>query len=431
MEAQQKLKYCLYARKSSESDERQAMSIDSQIKEMSALAVKEQLQIVDIKQESHSAKISGARPLFVEMLSDLNNDKYNAILTWAPDRLSRNAGDLGSLVDLIDQKKLLRIRTISQSFSDNPAEKFLLMILCSQAKLENDNRGLNVKRGIRTKCEMGWRPCPAPLGYINYSHAGTKKVMVDKEIAPKVKELFELVAEAGYSGRDLKRMIDREGIFKRHTGRQVPLSMIYRILKSSFYYGRFEYPEGSGNWYTGAHEPLITKELFDKVQKKLQVPIRPKWGEKYFLFKDLFKCAYCGASIVAEEKFKIQNNGNKHRYIYYHCSKKLDSTCPEQYVTESILRDELVNYVIFAEKKHLGTLVLNSEIKKNMERFRKVKNEVLIEHKIENVSKNLKYSDYFKYTIFNGTKEEKEIVLTGLKTPLFIHNKSILSQPLS
>jgi len=431
MEPQQKLKYCLYARKSSESDERQAMSIDSQIKEMSALAVKEQLQIVDIKQESHSAKISGARPLFVEMLSDLNNDKYNAILTWAPDRLSRNAGDLGSLVDLIDQKKLLRIRTISQSFSDNPAEKFLLMILCSQAKLENDNRGLNVKRGIRTKCEMGWRPCPAPLGYINYSHAGTKKVMVDKEIAPKVKELFELVAEAGYSGRDLKRMIDREGVFKRHTGRQVPLSMIYRILKSSFYYGRFEYPEGSGNWYTGAHEPLITKELFDKVQKKLQVPIRPKWGEKYFLFKDLFKCAYCGASIVAEEKFKIQNNGNKHRYIYYHCSKKLDSTCPEQYVTESILRDELVNYVIFAEKKHLGTLVLNSEIKKNMERFRKVKNEVLIEHKIENVSKNLKYSDYFRYTIFNGTKEEKEIVLTGLKTPLFIHNKSILSQPLS
>lgn len=431
MEPQQTLRYCLYARKSSESDERQAMSIDSQIKEMSALAVKEQIQIIDIKQESHSAKISGARPLFMEMLSDLNNEKYNAILTWAPDRLSRNAGDLGSLVDMIDQKKLLRIRTISQSFTDNPAEKFLLMILCSQAKLENDNRGLNVKRGIRSKCEMGWRPCPAPLGYINYSHAGTKKVMVDKEIAPKVKELFELVAEAGYSGRDLKRMIDREGIFKKHTGRQVPLSMIYRILKASFYYGKFEYPEGSGNWYTGAHEPLITKELFDKVQKKLQVPIKPKWGQKYFLFKDLFKCAYCGASIVAEEKFKIQDNGNKHRYVYYHCSKKLDSTCPEHYVTESIIRDELISYIVFAEKKHLDTINITPEIKKRMEGFKKVKNQVLSEQKIENVSKTLKYSDYFKYIIINGTEEEKEIVLTGLKTPLFIHNKSILSQPLS
>lgn len=431
MESQQTLKYCLYARKSSESDERQAMSIDSQIKEMSALAVKEQLQIVDIKQESHSAKISGARPLFVEMLSDLNNDKYNAVLTWAPDRLSRNAGDLGSLVDLIDQKKLLRIRTISQSFSDNPAEKFLLMILCSQAKLENDNRGLNVKRGIRTKCEMGWRPCPAPLGYINYSHNGTKKVMLNKEIAPKVKEIFELVAEAGYSGRDLKRMIDKEKILKQQTGRQVPLSMIYRILKSPFYYGRFEYPENSGTWYTGAHEPLITKELFDKVQKKLMVPIKPKWGEKYFLFKDIFKCAYCGASIVCEEKFKVQDNGNKHKYIYYHCSKKLDSTCPEQYVTESILREELINYVVFAEKKRLETINITPEIKKRMEGFRRVKNEVLNEQKIDNISKTLKFSDYFKYIMINGTKEEKEIVLSGLKTPLFIHNKSILSQPLN
>jgi len=58
----------------------------------------------------------------------------------------------------MDQGKLKTIRTFSQSFSNNPNEKFLLMILCSQAKLENDNRGINVKRGLRAKCEAGWRP---------------------------------------------------------------------------------------------------------------------------------------------------------------------------------------------------------------------------------------------------------------------------------
>src|SRR3990167_580670 len=173
------LRYCLYARKSSESDERQAMSIDSQIKEMQDLAVRDGLEIVDVKRESHSAKDSGTRPLFTQMLNELNTGKYGAILTWAPDRLSRNAGDLGSLVDLMDRKKLLRIRTNSQTFSDNPAEKFLLMILCSQAKLENDNRGVNVKRGIRAKCEMGWRPCPAPLGYYNRSYGGIKDIVLD------------------------------------------------------------------------------------------------------------------------------------------------------------------------------------------------------------------------------------------------------------
>ncbi|MCD8484760.1 recombinase family protein [Candidatus Woesebacteria bacterium] len=160
-------RYCLYARKSSESDERQTMSIDSQIKEMHELAQREKLNIVEVRQESHSAKKSGNRPVFVQLLSDIDKGLFTGILTWAPDRLSRNAGDLGSLVDLMDQGKLHEIKTYSQSFGNNPNEKFLLMILCSQAKLENDNRGINVKRGLKAKCQMGIRPGTAPLGYLN------------------------------------------------------------------------------------------------------------------------------------------------------------------------------------------------------------------------------------------------------------------------
>ena len=139
-------KYCLYSRKSTEQDERQALSIESQVKEMLKIAEKENLNIIDIKREAHSAKDSGKRPVYEEMLYDINNGKYNAILTWAPDRLSRNAGDLGSLVDLMDQKKLVEIKTYGQCFTNNPSEKFLLMILCSQAKLENDNKSINIKR---------------------------------------------------------------------------------------------------------------------------------------------------------------------------------------------------------------------------------------------------------------------------------------------
>lgn len=89
------LKYCLYARKSSESDERQAMSIDSQLAEMRSLAKNEGLSVVCEKQESHSAEDSGKRPKYNEMLLEIASGEYNAILTWAPDRLSRNAGDLG------------------------------------------------------------------------------------------------------------------------------------------------------------------------------------------------------------------------------------------------------------------------------------------------------------------------------------------------
>ncbi|CAK9251829.1 unnamed protein product [Sphagnum jensenii] len=110
------------------------------------------------------------------------------------DRLSRNAGDLGSLVDLMDSNHLVHIRTFGQSFSNTPNEKFLLMILCSQAKLENDNRGVNVKRGIRAKCEMGWRPCMPPIGYYNRAFNGVKDIVEDPERAPYIKEMFERIA---------------------------------------------------------------------------------------------------------------------------------------------------------------------------------------------------------------------------------------------
>src|SRR3989344_3855211 len=182
--------YCLYARKSSESDERQAMSIDSQIKEMKTLAERDKILIKEIRYESHSAKQSGQRPVFKELIADILLGEFQGILTWHPDRLSRNAGDLGALVDLMDQGKLQEIKTYSQSFRNQPNDKFLLMILCSQAKLENDNRSTNVKRGIRNKCEMGWRPGVAPLGYMNRAFAGVNDIILDPDRAELITEAF-------------------------------------------------------------------------------------------------------------------------------------------------------------------------------------------------------------------------------------------------
>ncbi len=161
------VKYCLYARKSTESEERQVLSIDSQIKEMLLLAEKENLNVVEMKRESHSAKETGQRPVFNEIIDEIRQGKFNGILTWAPDRISRNAGDLGKIVDLMDAGQLSEIRTYGQRFTNSPSEKFLLMILGSQAKLENDNRGVNVKRGLRARVEMGFWPTMAPLGYLN------------------------------------------------------------------------------------------------------------------------------------------------------------------------------------------------------------------------------------------------------------------------
>jgi site-specific DNA recombinase len=333
------VKYCLYARKSTEQDERQALSIESQVKEMLQIAEREGLEIIDIRREAHSAKDSGQRPAFKELLDDIRRGRYNGILTWAPDRLSRNAGDLGSLVDLMDQKQLVEIRTYGQHFTNSPNEKFLLMILCSQAKLENDNKSINVKRGLRTRVEMGLWPAPAPTGYFKEKRMDRKcETLIDSERAPIIKQMFEKVAYEKWSGRKLYHWLKFDLNFKTATGnKNLTISNVYTILQNHFYYGVFEYPKNSGNWYQGKHEPIITKELFDMVQAQVKSQfIRSETKE--FAFTKLMTCGLCGSGITANENFKKQKNGNFHRHVYYGCTKVRDKECKCGYIKE----DELI-----------------------------------------------------------------------------------------
>ena len=266
-----KIRYCLYSRKSTESEERQVLSIDSQIKEMLQLAEKEGLEIVSMKRESHSAKETGTRPIFNEIVEEIKQGKYDGILTWAPDRISRNAGDLGKIVDLMDSGLLQEIRTYGQTFTNSPNEKFLLMILGSQAKLENDQKGVNVKRGLRARVEMGLWPGVAPIGYLNQKALDKKcQVIIDPDRSPIIKKIYEKVAYEEWSGRKIYHWLRFELNFKSVGNHNLSLSNIYRLLQNPFYYGTFEYPKESGNWYKGKHTPVVDKEVFDKVQERLK-----------------------------------------------------------------------------------------------------------------------------------------------------------------
>jgi site-specific DNA recombinase len=417
MDTQIPLRYCLYARKSTEQDERQAMSIDSQIKEMMDLANREQLQIVTIKQESYSAKASAKRPIFNSLLEEIRNDQYDGILTWAPDRLSRNAGDLGSLVDLMDGGKLQKIRTFGQSFSNTPNEKFLLMILCSQAKLENDNRGINVKRGIRAKCETGWRPCMPPLGYFTRGASGNgKDVVVDTERAPYLIKMFEMSAE-GKSGRHIRQWLEDNNVRTRGD-KAIPLSMIYRMLGSTFYYGEFEYPKGSGKWYKGNHVPLIDKDLFLRVQEQLKVPIKTRWGSKEFPFKQFLKCYSCGSSIVGEEKVRHYQNGNNPTFTYYHCSRQVKRNCKEPFARE---QDIVVELSKMCNELITDLTQVEPGLRDAINKFTKM---MKVTH--ETYSSMEMVGGYIKYVLRDGTLFEKTRLVRNLDIKLALHDRKLV-----
>ncbi len=415
------LKYCLYARKSTEAEDKQALSIESQVKEMTALAQKDNLKIVDIKRESHSSKKVGQRVIFNQILAEIRQGKYNAILTWAPDRLSRNAGDLGSVVDLMDQKLLLEIRTYGQKFTNNPNEKFLLMILGSQAKLENDNKAVNVKRGLRTRCEMGWRPGVAPTGYLNEKHVDKKcQCRLDPKRAAVIKQIFEKVAIEHWSGRKVYRWLRDTG-FKTKTGKPLVLGNIYLILRNPFYYGEFEYPVSSGNWYTGKHTPIIDKVLFNKVQLTLNENFVPKTESKEFAFTKLIKCGYCGSGISADEKFKKLKDGGTNRHVYYFCTKARNIDCKNPPINEPSLINELIELM---DRIDLDELGVKSRIEQEIIRFNKFRIGVL-GHKKETHDSDIDVRNYTKYLLREGTLIEKRELLYFLKSKLILKDKKV------
>ncbi len=418
----QKIKYVLYARKSTENEERQVLSIDSQVKEMLELAERDGLEVVEIRRESHSAKESGQRPVYKEILEDIRRGRFSGILTWAPDRLSRNAGDLGSIVDLMDQQLLMEIRTYGQQFKNSPNEKFLLMILCSQAKLENDNKSINVKRGLRTRVEMGLWPGPAPTGYLKEKRTDRKcETLIDPERAPTIKKIYEKVAYEHWSGRKVYNWLRFDLNFRSAYGKKhLSLGNIYRILDNTFYYGVFEYPRQSGNWYTGKHEPIITKELFTLVQEQIKSQVLRVEG-KEFAFTKMMVCGLCGSGISADEKFKKYKNGTVQRYVYYGCTKARGADCKCGYTEE---KEILKQFEELIDKINLNEIEVKERIKADVERFSKLQKFLLgTKEKIDIPSIDIR--GYAKYVLKEGSNLEKREMLGCLKSKILLSQKKI------
>jgi DNA invertase Pin-like site-specific DNA recombinase len=412
-----KVKYCLYARRSSEAEDRQVLSIDSQIKEMLQMADREGLEVVTMKRESHSAKETGQRPVFNEIIDELKDGKFNGILTWAPDRISRNAGDLGKIVDLMDAGKLEEIKTFSQSFRNNPNEKFLLMILGSQAKLENDNRGINVRRGLRTRVEMGLWPNVAPLGYLNQKHMDKKcEVLVDEARAPIIKKIFEKMAYEKMSGRKIYHWLKFEINFKTPANHSLALGNIFRIIQNNFYHGVFEYPKDSGNWYTGKHEPLVSKELFDKANEQLKRDKIVRQSHE-FIFTKLMTCGLCGSGISAEEKYKQLKNGTVAKYIYYGCGRSRDRNCKNPYMREEELTEQFLKLM---DKIDLNETAVQMKFHEELKRYNKFNKGVLGINNPTKKHKEVELKTYAKYILTDGSNEEKRELMGCFKSKIVV-----------
>ena len=306
-------KFFIYARKSTDTEDRQVRSIQDQIAELKELAKKENLEVVDILVEKQTAKKPG-RPVFAEMLKRIEAGEAEGILAWHPDRLARNSVDGGQIIYLVDTGIIKELKFPTFWFENTPQGKFMLSIAFGQSKYYIDNLSENIKRGHRQKLKNGLWPQMAPLGYLNNKE--TKQIYVDKEKAPLIKKTFELYATGKYTLKEIRKIINDLGL-KGRRGKMLSVSNYQYILQNPFYYGLIRY---NGEYYEGKHEPIIAKKLFDLCQEVMKRKSKPQKADKmkFFLYRGLFKCGECGYTITADRKIKKSGKS----YTYYYCTKK-------------------------------------------------------------------------------------------------------------
>lgn len=276
--------YALYPRKSSDSEDRQVLSIGAQIDELKKIA--DGLDIdsgsLDIRPESHSAKIPHSRKVWNGILKDIESGKLNGIIAWQSNRLSRNAVDAGDMIYLMDTGKLVEVVTPSQTFRNTPNDKMMLTFFCMVAKFENDNKGVDVQRGLEKKAKLGWLPSGAKPGYANdpYAEKGNKQLHSDSVRFPIIKKSWDLLLTGNYAPPHILKIINEDLGYRSPArgkigGKPMARSQIYTMFRDQFYHGRFEFPMGSGAWYRGNHEPMVTEDEFWKAQEILAVAAGP------------------------------------------------------------------------------------------------------------------------------------------------------------
>ncbi len=318
-----KNKYFIYCRKSSEQEDRQVLSLDSQECELMKVVKANNLSIAGIYKESGSAHVIG-RSMFNEMLTRIENGGAQGLVVWDESRIARNSMDGGKVIYMMDLGQISEIYKPGKMYKNTPDDKSWLSMVFMMSKKESDDKGVNAKRGMTDKAKLGWMPSAAPMGYLNTPmlKKDYKELVVDEKKFPLVKRLFTEII-SGKQPCQVYKEASENWKLTSQLGTVFSKSTFYYLLTKPFYYGEFEWPKNSGNWYKGAHKPMITREEFDLVQKALGKMGRPIAHTHTFDLTGLFRCTKCGSAITASQKVKhyITTN-NTAIYTYYHCTRK-------------------------------------------------------------------------------------------------------------
>lgn len=320
--------YLCYLRKSTDVEDKQVLSLEAQRDVISQYAKRHGLKIGKWVEEKCSARKPG-RPLFNNVIEELDSGQYAGLISYKADRLTRNYVDLGKLDELL-QSGVEIWDTNHGKYSVENDGAFILGLNAALAKRQVDNLSEDVKRGNKKKLERGQPPTYAPVGYKNVTLANKEKSWVpDPEKAHYIRKAYEWYVSGKFSLVGVAEKLNEDGFLSRG-GRKMRRSSLSNILKNPAYSGCFLH---NGELVQGSYEPLVSKELWSKAQSLLssRTQRKDKKSKHFFMFKGFLFCSFCGCSITAEKQ---------KGHVYYRCTKSR-GRCEQPYIREEELAPQL------------------------------------------------------------------------------------------
>lgn len=407
--------YGAYARKSSESEDKQIQSIERQVDELLEVKNKELLILFDKPIEESKSAFSIGREGFSKLIKLTEQGKINAWLCWHANRLSRNPIDAGIIIHLMDLGKLDHIRTPSRVYFNTPTDKMMLQIEFTMSKKDSDDKSIFVKSGLEKRYKKGFPNGKAPIGYINdkSKEKGNRDWYVDKERFEKLQLVFNrflkgkdsISSITKYARNVLELTTPKQ---KRIGGKLVGRSLMEHILKNPVYAGFFFSLDKNGKQTTRRelHDNiprLITENEHIKILHILRSRLHPKLQRHTTLYHGFIKSPqdeFIGADLKFQlicdckhkfsyrskdvcPKCSISIDEMKHpKYLsytyYYNIKRRKDKNIKAKCIEESKINEQLLNYF----KDHLYVHpFLCDWAKKHLKEM----NVKLINHEIEKV----------------------------------------------
>lgn len=368
-------KAILYIRVSTDEQADKGYSLKHQDEQLRKYCEMQNIHVVELFKEDYSAKTFN-RPEFTKLLNGLKKHRAKAdlILFTKWDRFSRNTGDAYGMINTLN-KYGAEPQAIEQPLDLTiPENKIMLAFYLAAPEVENDRRALNVFVGMRRAKKEGRWMATAPRGYKNITNEELKKVIVPSGDAPTIKWAFEELSKGIYHIDEIRRNCNQKGL-------KCSKNNFWHLIKNPVYCGKLHIPaykDEDASIVDGSHEPLITEELFEKVQDVL-TGRRRKLAYKICAKEELplrgfITCPQCGKKLTGS----ASTGGSGIKHFYYHCTKG----CPERtkaFEINDTFSDYLKTIIFKAGIQELYQSIVKSVFTSNSEHKALTQNQIQAE----------------------------------------------------